>query len=115
MTDVQGFCPMGCGQTLFLGEGGYITCRKLACPRPDAVARLLEERESEHVIQFDDTGFTIMHPLRERLGELYRCELHLHCTSLDGPPGQVGRYRARQVHVDGPPEWTFERIGDLTP
>jgi hypothetical protein len=23
---VMGNCPMGCGDTLFLGSGGYVTC-----------------------------------------------------------------------------------------
>lgn len=38
---VQGYCPMGCGATLFLGEGGHITCSWLECPRPHAADELL--------------------------------------------------------------------------
>ena len=44
MTDVRGFCPMGCGETLFLGSGGYVTCSLIGCPRPDAASILLDSR-----------------------------------------------------------------------
>lgn len=43
MTEVKGRCP-ACGwETLFVGEGGYITCSRLECPRPDTVTELLGE------------------------------------------------------------------------
>jgi hypothetical protein len=42
--DVRGRCP-ACGrESLFLGSGGYVTCRQLACPEPDAASTLLEQR-----------------------------------------------------------------------
>ncbi|MFI1472064.1 hypothetical protein [Streptomyces wuyuanensis] len=42
MVDVQGSCPV-CGKTsLFLGDGGYVTCSRLECPEPDAASTLLE-------------------------------------------------------------------------
>lgn len=45
---VSGECPMGCGRTLFLGNGGHITCSLIGCPRPGAVDELLHrEREME--------------------------------------------------------------------
>jgi hypothetical protein len=40
--DVQGHCP-ACGwTTLFLGDGGYVTCSRIDCPEPDAASTLLE-------------------------------------------------------------------------
>ena len=33
---VRGYCPLGCGATLFLAAGGCVTCSSLNCPRPDA-------------------------------------------------------------------------------
>lgn len=40
--DVQGRCP-ACGwTTLFLGDGGYVTCSRADCPQPDAASTLLE-------------------------------------------------------------------------
>lgn len=38
---VRGKCPRGCGSTLFLGDGGYVTCSWFACPEPDAASTVL--------------------------------------------------------------------------
>ncbi|MEV6737912.1 hypothetical protein AB0N14_13655 [Streptomyces sp. NPDC051104] len=44
MTTVQGRCP-ACGwASLFLGDGGYITCSRLECPSPEAAHEAIEER-----------------------------------------------------------------------
>jgi hypothetical protein len=41
LVDVQGRCP-ACGSTsLFLGDGGYVTCPRIDCPEPDAASTLL--------------------------------------------------------------------------
>lgn len=103
---IAGHCPMGCGTTLFVGSGGYITCSFINCPRPDAVAVILAERETEHIVQLKRHDFSILHPLRERLdNELLRCDLHAYLVGLDGPPRQPGRYCARKA-IDG--TWTWE-------
>lgn len=112
--EVQGFCPMGCGQTLFLGSGGYVTCSWHECPRPDAAADILLIGETEHVVVLGDETFDIAHPLRERLrGELWNCGLHARLRSLSGPPFRPGRYR---VHWDGTEAlgW-FPLTGEATP
>lgn len=41
MTDVQGRCPACRGASLFLGEGGHVTCSRLDCPNPTAADELL--------------------------------------------------------------------------
>ena len=41
MVSVKGRCPCGCGETLMLGAGGYVTCSLLECPHPDAASDLL--------------------------------------------------------------------------
>jgi hypothetical protein len=93
---VQGFCPMGCGSTLFLGSGGYVTCSRDKCPDSYAAADVLAVREHEHIVRLGEDTFSILHPLRERLeGELFECPLHAHVSGLDGPPRQPGRYRVR--------------------
>ena len=111
---VQGHCPMGCGQTLFLGASGFITCATLECPRPDAASLLLEEQETDHVVDFhDDDTFTVMHPLRERLdGELSDCPLHKHLVGLTEAPVTPGRYRVSYLGAGGPDGqlWEFEEI-----
>jgi len=92
---VPGYCPMGCGQTLFRARGGHITCSHLSCPNPAAVDDiLLHDAEVEHIVEFREDVFTVRHPLRERLGdELMRCDLHSYLAALSGPPVQPGRYR----------------------
>lgn len=37
---VKGKCP-ACGGSLFLGEGGYVTCSFIGCPNPSAPSELL--------------------------------------------------------------------------
>jgi hypothetical protein len=94
VSQVQGYCPMGCGETLFLGVGGYVTCAKLKCPRPDAVSTILDHRETEHIVKLLAKDFSIIHPLRERIDEeLLNCKLHQYLIGLNGPPHKPGRYR----------------------
>jgi hypothetical protein len=38
---VRGYCPNGCGQTLFLGSGGHVTCSWIACSDPCAADKML--------------------------------------------------------------------------
>lgn len=47
MTDVQGRCPACGGASLFLGDGGHVTCRRLDCPNPCAVDDLLLGTDAE--------------------------------------------------------------------
>ena len=85
---------MGCGQTLFVAEGGWITCSMQGCPNPTAVASVLEETETEHVVTLRESDFTVRHPLRERLDDqIDSCALHAYLRNLEGPPSRPGRYR----------------------
>jgi hypothetical protein len=104
--EILGYCPMGCGRSLTLGEAGAVVCAGPGCPRPDAVTEILRDSETEHVAVITDEGFTLRHPLRERLGDaLMSCSLHEY---LQDPalPVAPGRYR---VSGDGswPFLWTF--------
>ena len=93
-TKVVGYCPMGCGETLFLGDGGYITCALLRCPRPDAATVILDDGEVHHIVSVEESAFAVQHPLRERLdGDLFRCSLHGWLTEQSGPPKTPGTYR----------------------
>ncbi len=101
---VQGFCPMGCGETLFAALDGYITCGSLACPNPTAVSDILLVRETEHLVELGETTFNVLHPLRERVNDqVLSCDLADYLASLDGPPPKPGRYRVTR-HEDG---WNF--------
>ncbi len=96
---LQGQCPMGCGDTLFVGSDGYVTCSWHKCPNPSAVADLLLDHAiPNHIVVLGPTAFHILHPLRERLlGELFDCPLHEHLNTLSGPPRQIGRYRVIEL------------------
>lgn len=107
---VAGYCPMGCGRTLFLGSSGHVTCSYLPCPNPTAVDTLLDNAETEHVVLLDANTFTVQHPLRERLaGELWECGLHARIAGLDGPPRTLGKYRVR---IDAAVAWRWTRVVD---
>ena len=43
---IVGVCPLGCGETLFLGDGGHITCSYVGCPDPTGAGSLLSEAAS---------------------------------------------------------------------
>lgn len=105
---------MGCRDGLILAEGGRIWCGNLLCPVPDAAAQILDDAEAEHVVTFTADGFTIRHPLRERLDDaLMRCELHAFLAGLGTPPFGPGRYRAKwQREADGPLQvgWDWEKL-----
>lgn len=91
---LHGYCPMGCGETLFLSDGGHVECSNVDCPRCDAVDTILAESETEHVAVFDDEGFALQHPLRERVeGELFKCDIHQRLRAIGGAPVTPGRYR----------------------
>jgi hypothetical protein len=111
MTHVQGHCPMGCGETLMLGSGGYVTCGFLPCPRPTAVSDILHDQETQHIVELEPKTFTIRHPLKERLDDaLMDCALHDYLTVLDGPPAAPGRYRVTFNPDFGPPTWLWEHL-----
>jgi hypothetical protein len=108
-----GWCPMGCGQTLIVPASGRVICHDDTCPCPDAVSQILADREHEHRVRWDaDAGFSIRHPLRERVGdELLACELHAYCADIDkgnGPPVAPGLYRATWSGERA--RWEWERI-----
>lgn len=104
---------MGCGKTLFVGAGGYVTCSYISCPDPTKVADLLLDSEHEHIVVIEPTTFSIKHPLRERPDELLTCALHDYMSGLSGPPAALGRYRVRVVGND----WSkasWERLRDTS-
>ena len=39
--EVEGVCPACGGGSLFVGEGGYVTCSIIGCPEPHAPSRAL--------------------------------------------------------------------------
>ena len=109
LIDVHGSCPMGCGRTLHLAsDSGMIACTAPGCPRPSAVTDLLQDRETEHVVTFTEEGFTLRHPLKERLDEaLMECDLHEELASLSWAPVPPGRYRASRWPDQNARRWAY--------
>ena len=97
MTDdwIKGYCPMGCGPTLRRRTADdMIVCQHASCRRPTAVSEMISDREAEHVVQLTAEGFTVRHPLRERLDDdLVRCLLNEFLGALTAQPVPDGRYR----------------------
>lgn len=104
------YCPMGCGKTLTVTPlSGLIVCGVPSCPRSTAVDELLRMRDVvEHRVTFGATGFQVVHPLRERFGDLIaRCPLDEHLRHLDGPPVKaLGAYLAVQS-LAGDGGWVY--------
>ncbi len=106
--EVAGYCPMGCGRTLFLADGGCVTCSFLQCPDRTAADTILDDPETEHIVELGPEEFTVRHPLRERLrDELMRCDLHRSITAWAGPQHQVGQYRVTRSRGDGYTAWNW--------
>ena len=90
-----------------------IVCRREGCPRPGAVSEIIADPEFEHVVTFEDTGFTVRHPLRERLDdEMFRCTVHGYLAQLTAPPVPNGRYRMALNKVAQ--EYEYVHLGYVT-
>lgn len=95
-----GFCP-ACGNEDVLeavagpGAAAVVECRHPECPEKRAVTRLLEDSETEHIVDWQPDGFCIQHPMRERLdGGLFTCDLHVRLsTPRFRTSVEPGRYR----------------------
>lgn len=99
--DIRGFCPMGCGETLFRGTGGHITCWALKCPNPSAVDKILADPQVGHIVRTDEFDFAIQHPLAERIGgSLFDCELERFLTGLATSPQPPGFYKVTGTGTD---------------
>ncbi|MEV5942698.1 hypothetical protein, partial [Streptomyces sp. NPDC051994] len=51
---IKGRCPACRGESLFIADGGYVTCSRHDCPDPDAASTLLERRSDNPRTTPDD-------------------------------------------------------------
>lgn len=73
-----------------------------------AFTALLELGPSEHVVKFTKDGWTMQHPLSERLdGSLFDCPWNDRLIALNGPPEGLGMY---EVQWDDGHQVTFSRV-----
>ncbi len=91
---VNGCCPSCGGRQLFVFDDGQLLCRQEGCALPSAASQILNQGgETGHILESRNDGWTIMHPLRERLeGALFRCEVADTVNTI-GPPAMLGYYR----------------------
>jgi hypothetical protein len=104
---IKGFCPACGGATLYRRQrDSQIVCSEFSCAEPLAAHQILADRMTDHVVQFHPgQGFSIWHPLRERIDRrILVCDLHAwledHRPSEADRPGQ---YRA----AEHGPYWVF--------
>ena len=107
---VNGWCPMGCGRTLYLALSGNIICSRFKCPNPNAVTTIIKNSETQHIVKFEEGfRFSVKHPLRERIDDdLMNCPLVAYLEDQSFAPVEVpGIYRAAHLHQV---LWAWERI-----
>lgn len=92
-----------------------------AVPRRERARNLLADRvsagvpdglrpdvDTEHAVVFDEHGFTVEHPARERVdGSMHLCPLHQYLRELSRVPVVPGHYRAVARAAGG---WDFEPL-----
>ena len=104
---IRGFCP-ACGtERLIATYDDVIRCVNPDCADRQAVAKLLAEPETDHVVHFIDGDFTIKHPLTERVN-LFTCRLHQFLT-MRPYQGLTGRFTA----VSDEAGWRLTNIDDI--
>ncbi|HEY9472294.1 MAG TPA: DUF6085 family protein [Mycobacteriales bacterium] len=113
MPTIDGWCPMGCGQTLVLGAACLITCSNQQCENPTAASDLLADDETGHLVTFGGDGqHAIRHPLAERLGNAdLTCDLAAYIGRMPAAVLRPGRYRVRRM-APGMSSWGWERMPD---
>ena len=63
---------------------------------------ILQDSQTEHEVTFTHDGFTLRHPVRERLDdELLHCGAHRYLMAQDGPVMMPGTYRMTLVEETG--------------
>ncbi|MFS4103745.1 DUF6085 family protein [Streptomyces sp. PD-S100-1] len=87
--DVAGTCPACGGNSLFLSEGGHVTCSHIDCPTPDAADALLHGGETALIQALGGTGQPAgcsCHNGDELCSSCRRCPDI--CNGCDGPEYQ---------------------------
>lgn len=119
---IQGFCPVCGGATLVAvptSEKAKLECSNVNCPNPTAAAIILNDDEVDHIVDFEEKGFTMRHPLRERIDDqLLNCSLHNYLLEFApnylGFDYEVGKFRVGNNGASGEDfEYTFEKLGTL--
>lgn len=100
---INGYCPAcGAAELVMDYATANLRCDGPGCPRPTAAHEILQDSRTEHEVTFTADGFTLRHPMRERLDDdLLTCEIHRMLMRNEAPPLAPGTYRVTS-HA---PEW----------
>lgn len=106
---------MGCGETLYQ-VGTRIACDNAECPRPTAAMDVLSDPDLiDHMVDLSELGFSLKHPLRERLdNELNRCGLHEWLQGCEVSPQPQGRYRVTWAEGNDEPTFIREELEEYS-
>jgi hypothetical protein len=99
---IRGRCPM-CALSMLVVRDERIRCLQPECPDPEAVSKLLEATgQHDHFLTIGPvTGFSLEHPLRERIDEkqsMATCPLQFALNLLWQAPAPAGRYRVALIN-----------------
>lgn len=110
------YCP-SCGApdlVVTANKGGLLRCTYVMCPEPDALERILADpRIHQHTVRLDEEGWTVRHPLIERLDDrLFTCSLNHYLSSDDALLNAMvpGEYEATLYDGVDYPAWSLERL-----
>lgn len=108
---INGYCPACAAPELVMDYAtAQLRCDSPGCPQPDAAHVILQDTQVDHVVTFTADGFTLRHPVRERVNDdLLRCEVHRWIFEHD--PGLTpGRYKVVADNTGLPVD--YEKLGD---
>src|SRR6266496_3382394 len=91
---VKGYCPMGCGRTLIITDGGFLTCARPGCPRPDAPDLVLNDADVQRLI--DEEIAPISAERDEALAEVARLEDWLAVASREAVDARAAFEKERR-------------------
>ena len=104
--NVKGVCPSCGNKTLFLGEGGYVTCSMIGCMNPGAASDLLEKPTAK---DYQESVIANYREVRERMLAFTKSSFPANsrvapvgCTSPSwfGTVRQVGEYERLDLSAD---------------
>jgi hypothetical protein len=110
------YCP-ACGApdiVVTANKGGLLRCTYVVCPDPRALEKVLSDpRLHQHIVRLDEDGWTVRHPLIERIDDrLFTCSLNHYLSSDDVLLNAMvpGEYVAKQYDGVAYEAWTLEMI-----
>lgn len=97
---VRGYCPQCRGETLFLGNNGYVTCSVIGCKDPGAAHDLLADTEAQGLM-------TTIRSVRFRAAAQAKQDAFEELAMNDGRLQELQRLQAVEIRYTG----LMDRLG----